>query len=336
MLRITNQGFFMFTVVVTIILLYLLAPILTPFLLGALLAYLTDPLVKKLERHHVPHIMSVLIAFLLLTVLIFALVVMLVPLIQKQIYVLIEITPRMFTWVQDSLPPWLKQSLDISTFKDAVTAALPQINLLFSAMLKSGYTIIEWCVNIVLTPVVFFYLLRDWDKILYQIKDLIPKKMRPTIIKLAKECNAVLGEFLRGQLLVMFALALIYGIGLSLVGIQLGLIIGVIGGLLSIVPYLGSIFVLSASMITAIVQFGTINSLLPVLIVYLIGQAMEGYVLSPYLIGNRIGLHPVAVIFSILAFGTLFGFFGVLLALPASAVMIVLFRFFRQKYKYAN
>jgi predicted PurR-regulated permease PerM len=187
-------------------------------------------------------------------------------------------------------------------------------------------------VNIILTPIVFFYLLRDWDKVCNLIKGLLPASIRPTALKLAKQCDAVLGEFFRGQLLIMVSLMFIYGIGLTIVGLDVGLMIGIIGGLLSIVPYLGSTFVAVTSATAALIQFGNWHALIGVLIVFLVGQTLEGYVLTPYLVGQRIGLHPVVVIFAILAFGSLFGFFGVLLALPVSAIIKVLLHHFRKSY----
>jgi predicted PurR-regulated permease PerM len=146
------------------------------------------------------------------------------------------------------------------------------------------------------------------------------------------ECDEVLSAFFRGQLLVMLSVFIIYGFGLTLVGLKVGFIIGLIGGLFSIVPYLGSIFVVTSSTLYALVQFGTLSSLLGVWSVYLIGQTLESWVLTPYFVGHRIGLHPVVIIFAIMAGGALFGFFGILVALPAAALIKVLLRFFKQQY----
>jgi predicted PurR-regulated permease PerM len=334
--KITHQGIFIFFTALTLLLLYLLAPMLTPFLLGALLAYLTNPLVKKLEKFHLPHLLSVTLCFLFLIFLIVSLLSMLFPLVQKQIILLIDMSPQIVYWIEDTILPWLKESTNITTLKATLSSSLPKAGWIFGAMLQSGYTIIGWIVDLVLTPIVFFYLLRDWDRICELIKDLLPKSISPTVVKLARECDEVLGAFFRGQLLVILALALIYGVGLSLAGLNVGMMLGIIGGLLSIVPYLGSAFVVVSASATALVQFGTWHSLIGVLIVFLVGQGLEGYVLTPYLIGERIGLHPVVVIFAILAGGTLFGFFGVLLALPVSAVIKVLLKFIRKKYMHEH
>lgn len=332
MTRRTNKVVFILLTAFTLYLLYLLAHILTPFILGAILAYLTDPLVKRLEKWHIPHLLSVILVFLFIFGILALMILMLFPIIQNQIVALIDELPQIVIWTQETVRPWLTQYVNINTLKATLSANASKTAWVFSTVLSSGYTLIDWIVNIVLTPVVTFYLLRDWDRVVIAVRDILPKSIQPTVVKLTKQCDEVLSAFFRGQLLVMLSLCVIYGIGLTLVGLQVGFMIGIIGGLLSIVPYLGSIFVVVAASMTALIQFGTWNSLIWVLVVYLIGQAIEGYVLTPYLVGNRIGLHPVAVIFAIMAGGTLFGFFGVLVALPAAAVIMVLLRFLRHRY----
>ena len=197
---------------------------------------------------------------------------------------------------------------------------------------SSGQRLITWVTNLVLIPVVTFYVLRDWEKLCSNIKSILPTSKKSTIVKLAHECDEVLSAFFRGQFLVMLGMFIIYGTGLTIAGLKVGFIIGLIGGLLSIVPYLGSIFVLTTSTLYALVQFGTLSSLIGVWAVYLTGQFFEGWVLTPYLVGNRIGLHPVVIIFAIMAGGALFGFFGILVALPAAALIKVLLRFIRKYY----
>lgn len=328
----SNQIIIIFLIAASIYLLYLLAPILTPFLVGALLAYLADPLVKKLEKWHVPHLLSVVSVFLFIFFIVLLLILIFSPLVQSQVKALIEVIPSIIIWFQNNISPWVSEQINIETLKTTLSANLTKTGWLLSAIVSSGYTITGWLVNLVLIPVVTFYLLRDWDRLLRGIKNILPKAIKPTTVKLIQECDEVLGAFFRGQLLVMFSLSLIYGIGLRSVGLGIGLIIGLIGGLLSIVPYLGSTFVIVAATIAALVQFGTWQSLIGVGVVFLIGQSIEAFVLTPYLIGGRIGLHPVAVIFAIMAGGTLFGFFGVLIALPTAAVVMVLLRFARERY----
>jgi predicted PurR-regulated permease PerM len=328
-----SQPAFIFFTALGLLLIYLLAPIFTPFLLGALFAYLCDPLVKRLQKLRVPHILSVIIVFFALFCLVLLFILMLVPIIQSQLELLLDNLPQMIAWLQDELVPWIKEYVTLDTLKSTVPSSLSKGSTwVFNTVVKSGHTVVEFVVNLVLTPVVTFYLLRDWDSVRKALVAIIPSAKQATVIKLARECDEVLSAFFRGQLLVMLALCFIYSTGLTLIGLNLGLVIGLIGGLLSIVPYLGSIFVVVVASIAALIQFGDWHSLLWVLGVFLLGQGLEGYVLSPYLIGGRIGLHPVAVIFAIMAGGALFGFFGVLVALPAAAVIKVLLKFAGKKY----
>ncbi len=333
MKMITNQAVFIFFTALFIGLLYCLSSILTPFLLGALFAYLANPLVKHLEKWRVPHLLSVILVFVFLFFVFVLILLMLFPIIQKQLVALIEVIPQILSWIQETIIPRFKEFVDLNTLKDNLSASVAKTGTVLTTVLHSGVTVIEWAVNIVLTPIVTFYLLRDWDKILQSARNLLPRSIKPTVVKLTQESNEVLSAFFRGQLLVMLALGLIYGIGLTLIGLKVGLMIGLLGGLLSIVPYLGSIFVVVMASITSGIEFGTWQSLLWVLLVFMIGQTIESYILTPYLVGERIGLHPVAVIFSVMAGGALFGFFGVLVALPTAAVIMVLLRFLRKQYQ---
>jgi predicted PurR-regulated permease PerM len=186
---------------------------------------------------------------------------------------------------------------------------------------------------VLLVPVVTFYLLRDWDHLVAQVRELLPRPVEPKVSALAGEIDAVLAEFLRGQLTVMAALALIYIVGLWAVGLELAFSIGLIAGLVSFVPYLGVIVGVVLASIAALLQFQDVWHLVAVVAVFGVGQMLEGMVLSPLLVGDRIGLHPVAVIFAVMAGGQLFGFFGVLLALPVAAAIVVLLRHSRDEYK---
>ncbi|HET6586401.1 MAG TPA: AI-2E family transporter, partial [Oleiagrimonas sp.] len=201
---------------------------------------------------------------------------------------------------------------------------------------KSGFGIVLWLTNLVLIPVVTFYLLRDWDVMVAHLDRMLPRRQRPTIVRLANESNQVLGAFVRGQLLVMVALGIIYGVGLALIGLSVGPLIGMVAGLLSFVPYLGFIIGLVAALIAVMVQYGDWLHLGLLAIVFAVGQMMEGYVLVPKLVGDKIGLHPVAVMFAVLAGGYLFGFFGILLALPAAAVIMVLLRYGYGRYQQSD
>jgi predicted PurR-regulated permease PerM len=198
---------------------------------------------------------------------------------------------------------------------------------------RSGFALLGWLANIVLLPVLSFFFLRDWDLIVGRIGLLVPRDHFDTVRRLALESNEVLGGFLRGQMLVMLILGLLYALGLWLVGLDLGILIGLLAGLLTFVPYLGPAFIVLFGGIAALVQFGDWQHLAGVGVVFAVGQLVESFVLTPMLVGDRIGLHPMAVIFAVMAGGTLFGFLGMLLALPVAAVANVLLRYTQERYR---
>ena len=207
---------------------------------------------------------------------------------------------------------------------------------LFVKLTRSGQLLITWVAYLTLIPVVTFYLLRDWDILVGKVNDLIPRPYEKLLGKLAKQCDEVLAEFLRGQLLLMMVQAVIYTIGLWIVGLEFALLIGMLAGLVSFVPYLGFIVGFGVAGVAGFMQFHDIIHLVYILIVFGIGQVIEGMVLSPLLVGDRIGLHPVAVIFAVMAGGQLFGIVGVLLALPVAAIIVVLFRHVHERYLESN
>ena len=324
-------------------LIYLLSPVLTPFAMGALLAYLFDPMADKLESWKLSRTVAVTIVFFVITLLTAGILLLLIPALEKQITNLITNLPVYFEWLRTHVSPWLKEKVGIETdlFNiQEVTALLKQhwgdaggiASTVLESIGKSGAVIFNWMMNLLLIPVVTFYLLRDWDILTVRCGELIPRAYYNTVHKLVKDSNAVLGAFLRGQLSVMLALGMVYTIGLWIIGLELSLLIGMGAGLVSFVPYLGTIVGLVAGLIAALVQFGDITHIIYVLIVFGVGQALEGMILTPLLVGDRIGLHPVAVIFSVLAGAQLFGFVGVLLGLPMAAVVMVLLRYAHLKY----
>lgn len=338
-----EKFFFLALVLVGLYAIYLLSPVLTPFLAAALLAYLGNPLVTGLERCHLPRILSVIIVFVLFFGVVVAFIFLLIPLIEKQISAFIESLPNMIAWVQDSIIPWIKERFNVNegvvnvdslkkVLLENYTKAGGTVNWVITTVLSSGYKIITWVMNLLLIPVVTFYLLVDWDKLISGLQKLLPRRIEPTVVALLKECDQLLSAFFRGQVLVMLSLGAIYSIGLSLVGLQIGLLVGLIAGLLSIVPYLGFIVGVVVASIAAFVQFGDFSAVLMVWSVFAFGQVIDNIFLTPKLVGNRIGLHPVAVIFSILAGGSLFGFLGVLLALPVASFIMVWVRYINSQY----
>lgn len=328
---------------VIVLVLWLLAPVLTPFALAAMLAYLGDPLADRLERLRMGRTLAVSIVFTAMLMVVVGALLLLVPLVERQVARLIRSLPTYAAWLQEQAAPWLEQrlGLEIGTFDaDGIASLLKQhigsaggvAAAVLAQVSKSGLALVAWSANVLLVPVVTFYLLRDWDVIVGRVHDLLPRKLEPTVSRLARESDSVLGAFVRGQLSVMLALGVIYGVGLWLVGIDVGPLIGMVAGLVSFVPYLGFIIGLVASLIAALVQYHDWQHIALVLVVFGIGQVMEGYVLTPRLVGNKIGLHPVAVIFAVLAGGQLFGFLGVLLALPVASVVMVLLRYTHERY----
>ena len=324
-------------------LLYKLSPVITPFLTAALLAYLCDPLVNRLSLR-MPRTAAVIVVFSAMLIAFFIMLLILAPLLQEQILALLQRLPAFLIWAQDSLLPAAGSALgvDVSSINlDSLRDTLMEnwrnigniASTIFSRISDSGQIIMAWGAFLVLVPVVTFYLLRDWDLLLDSLRALLPRRYTDTIVTLVEECDRVLSEFLRGQLLVMLALSLIYSTGLWIAGIEFALLIGIAAGMISFVPYLGSIIGILIAGTVAFMQYHDTVHLMYVLAVFGTGQALEGMLLSPLLVGDRIGLHPVAVIFAVMAGGQLFGFVGVLLALPVAAVCLVLLRFLFEQYK---
>lgn len=335
------------TVIAIGYLLYLLAPILTPFLISAFLAYIGDPAVDRLETIKFSRTLSVVFVFFLMLIIGFSFILVIFPLIEEQIRRLLIRLPEMIDWVQAELIPWASQrfgieadSINLDGIKQSLTGhwqALGNIAGKFLTQVSaSGQLLLLWVSYLLLIPVVTFYLLRDWDSIVAKIRTLIPRRYEFVSVKLVKECDAVLSEFFRGQLLVMIAQGVIYSIGLWIVGLEFSLLIGMTAGLVSFVPYLGSIVGIVIASVAAFMQYQEFLPIIYVLIVFAVGQTLEGVVLSPLLIGDRIGLHPVAVIFAVMAGAQLFGFFGMLIALPVAAVIVVLLRHFHEQYLSSN
>lgn len=324
------------------VLVYLLAPILTPFLLGALLAYIANPLVLQLTRLRLPRALAVVLVFALFLTLLVLLLVFLVPLVYRQTVNFAQKVPQYLDWVQTALLPRLEAlageplPIDFADLRGVIVTNWQEIaeflRNAFAQVVVSSFRFGMWLLNLVLVPVVTFYLLLDWEMVLKNTLRLFPPASRATVAGLAGETDEVLASFLRGQLLVMLTLAVIHSAGLMLIGLDLALPIGILAGLLSFVPFLGFIVGVVAAGIAAYLQFQDAVALLWVFLVFFVANLIESYVLSPRLVGSRIGLHPVVVIFAVLAGGVLFGFLGVLLALPAAAALKVWLRHVHRSY----
>jgi predicted PurR-regulated permease PerM len=330
-------------------LIYLLAPVITPFAIAAVLAYLGDPLVDRLEkisvwRWKIGRTLAVVLVFVLMLSILTLVLLIVVPMLVEQVRLLIQRFPEWIEWYSSTALPWLAdkagvelENFDPAQFSDMLKAYWKEISTaafkVIDLVSQGGMAVAAVLTNLVLIPVVTFYLLRDWDLLVGGIHDLLPRNMEGEISRMAGDVDRVLGAFFRGQLMVMLALGLIYTIGLSVVGIELAVLIGMGAGLLSIVPYLGSIVGVLVAAGAAVYQFHDMYHVLMVLLVFGFGQAAEGMYLTPKLVGNQIGLHPVTVIFAVLAGGQLFGFLGILLALPVAAALNVLVRDMHQKYR---
>jgi len=328
---------------------YLLAPIITPFAVAAMLAYLGDPLADRLEvlkfkSYRLGRTGAVIVVFTLMLLIIATALIILVPLIESQISYFINHFPAYTKWINETVIPWIGQTLRVEVGRiesDKLMAVIRKhwqqagrsALTLMGTLSYSGAVIAQWLMNLVLIPVLTFYLLRDWDVLVEKIHNLIPRSSASTVKKLALETDIVLGAFMRGQFYVMLALGIIYSAGLSIVGLNLAVLIGVTAGLISFVPYLGSTIGIVAACIAAFLQFQDVMHLIPVAIVFMVGQSIESMLLTPWLVGDKVGLHPVAVMFSVLAGGQLFGFFGVLLALPVASVIMVGLRHIHEVYR---
>ena len=330
-------------------LVYLLAPIITPFAISAVLAYLGDPLVDRLEKFSIGPLkvnrtVAVSIVFILMLSMLTIILLIIIPMLVEQIRLLVNLLPKWIEWFTGTALPWLASRLGLEStdfdsahftralkdyWKEISSAAFRVVDYIS----RGGMAVAALLTNLILIPVVTFYLLRDWDPLTRGIHDLLPRNIEAETVRTVRDVDEVLSAFFRGQLMVMVALGLIYAVGLSLVGIDLAVLIGLGAGLLSIVPYLGSIVGVLVAAGAAIFQFQDVFHLLMVLLVFGVGQTAEGMYLTPKLVGDRIGLHPVTVIFAVLAGGQLFGFLGILMALPVAAALNVLVRHMLEKYR---
>lgn len=325
-----------------------LSPILTPFVVAAMLGWLGDPLVDRLEARGASRNTAVIAVFVTMCLILLVVMLILIPVMARQIVTLIESWPEYQAWLANwftgQLAPLVQANFnfdlvawfDSKHLMELVREHWERVGGIAATVIaflsRSGMNMVLWLTNLVLIPVLAFFFLRDWDRFVERIASLIPRDMLPTVARLAHESDDVLGGFLRGQFLVMIALGIMYGVGLWLVGVKVGILIGVIGGLLSFVPYLGPASVVVMGSIAALVQGGGWPMLVGVGVVFTVAQLVESYILTPKLVGERIGLHPMAVIFAVMAGGVLFGFLGMLLALPVAAVVNVMLRFSVERY----
>jgi predicted PurR-regulated permease PerM len=319
---------------------WLLAPVLAPFVVAAVLAYALTPVVDWLDnvgRGRIPRLLAVLLVELVFLVALLGVLLLIVPILAKEIPLMRGQLPQLLDTITRALQPLLNQwgvhiTLDAATAKDFVLKYLnangeDALGSVLASVKLGGSVAFALIGNAILIPVALFYLLMDWSRFVAQVSGLIPARLRITTDSFFQEADAVLGQYLRGQLLVMGILAIFYSVGLGLFGLDLALPIGVFTGLAIFVPYVGFGVGLMLATLAGLLEFsasaGVMYTVIMVAVVYGVGQLVESLILTPRLVGERIGLHPLAVIFALLAFGQLFGFVGVLIALPASAVLLV-------------
>lgn len=316
-------------------LIVLLSPILSPFLLAAAIAYLFDPLVDRLQARKLSRTTGTLIVLfgLLLTFVLLALI--LAPLVQAETRLLMLQIPKVVEWGSQTLLPWLTRTFGIDLMNDQEqimvwlkghVSELSQLTRYLPKLTDGGLAILGFIANLLLVPVVLFYLLRDWDHTMAHLADWIPERMKGKTVAIAREIDCVLSEFVRGQAMVILVMCVFYSLALWLAGLDYALAVGLISGILVFVPYLGVVVGILLGTLAGLAQFGTLAGLLPIWGVFAVGQLLEGMAVTPWLVGERVGLHPVAVIFALMAFGQLFGFVGILVAIPAAAASLVALR----------
>ena len=334
-----------------LLVLYALGPVMTPFIASAILAYALNPAVdwftrRRIGRFPMPRSVAVSIVLLLLVAALLGLVLVVVPVLQKEFILLREQVPNLLVKINNYLTPFLRDfginaRLDSAGLQKIMNQQLAASSEeIWSAVLASarigGVALLGWLATFVLVPVLLFYLLMDWHLLLRRIAEMIPRRWLSSSLSMAAEVDSLLAQYLRGQLAVMLILAAFYSIGLLLVRLDVALPVGIITGLLVVVPYLGFGLGLVLALMAALLQFNSLQGIMLVSLVYGVGQFVESAFLTPRLVGERIGLHPLVVIFALLAFGQMFGFAGVLLALPASAILAVAFKHLRRHYMHSS
>ena len=319
----------------------LLSSVLTPFALGAVLAYLLVPGADWLQRRGLPRWMSALLMIVLTTLVLLGLVLILVPVLQRETSALREQWPALITRLNTNVAPRLHEwfgwtvTFDSRALRELLASRVSDQDVAASVLARlrsGGAALLDTLGLLVLVPVVLFYLLLEWHDFTRRFESVIPRRWHAQVVGMAAEIDSVLSQFLRGQLGVMAALALYYSAALALAGFQSALPIGILTGALAFIPYVGYAIGLVLALGAALLQFDGWYGPAMVALIYGLGQVLEGFVLTPRLVGERIGLHPLAVIFALLAFGQLFGSFGVLVALPSSAVLLVALRRLKRAY----
>jgi predicted PurR-regulated permease PerM len=337
-----QAGFWIGCGLLVLLLMYVLAPVLSPFALAAIVAYLLAPGVDWLARFRIPRWAGVFLMILLVVLIVFGLLLILIPVFRQEMNALQAQLPNLVNKLNSAVVPKLAEWFNIHVqfdsqflkqlFTDQVAGQEDFIAAVVARVRAGGIALLGIVGTLLLVPVVLFYLLLDFHAIRDRFEELIPRRWHAQTVSFIAETDGLLSQFLRGQLTVMLVLAAYYSVALTLTGSPTALPIGIVTGLLIFIPYVGYAIGLTLALLAAILQFDSWTGIVAVGAVYAFGQVIESFFLTPRLVGERIGLHPLAVIFALLAFGQVFGFFGVLLALPASAVLLVGLRRLRATY----
>ena len=321
-----------------------MAEIFTPFLTAFILAYALRPVCLWLERHRLPRAAAAGIAMIIGLAVLFSILILFITLLKTEIPLIKAQFPE---WVQNTqswLGPKLNElhiNFDWVTLKTSATQKITEhlndnsdalMSSTLETVLTSGSSVIAGFVNAVLILFVMFYLLIDWDHFFKLVRNLVPLRAQKTVHHLAMHADGLLSQYLRGMLIVISIMSIFYSVGLSVIGIKGSAALGVFTALMIVIPYIGIALGFTLAILAVLLQFGPSGAIIGVLVLYGLGQFIEGFFLTPRLVGERIGLHPVAVLFALLLFGKLFGFFGVLLALPTSAVSLVLLQYGWSRY----
>jgi predicted PurR-regulated permease PerM len=316
-----------------------MAEIFTPFLTAFILAYALRPVCLWLERHRLPRAAAASIAMIIGLAVLFSILSLFITLLKTEIPLIRAQFPEWIQNTQSWLGPQLAEfniHVDWTTLKTNATQRITEhltdnsdalMSSTLQTVLVSGSSVIAGFVNAVLILFVMFYLLIDWDHFFALVKKIVPVRAQETVHHLAMHTDGLLSQYLRGMLIVISIMSVFYSAGLTVIGIKGAVALGVFTALMIVIPYIGIALGFTLAIVAALLQFGPGSAIIGVLILYGLGQFIEGFFLTPRLVGERIGLHPVAVLFALLLFGKLFGFFGVLLALPISAVGLVLLQY---------
>lgn len=324
------------------LLLYLLGPILTPFVAAGIMAYICNPLVRRLCAWKLSRTLAVVLVLGGLLLLFGLLLLIMLPLLEKQFSLFVLRVPDWIEAARVRLLPYLQQWLGLGVEWDSQTIGTVLLKQwqgaggaageLLPWLGSGGGAILGVLANLLLIPLALFYFLRDWETIIARLDEMVPRQWQVKVRVIAGETDRVLAEFLRGQFSVMLLMSAFYVVALGMAGLEFALPIGIFAGMLVFVPYLGMIIGLALATLAAAMQFTAFGGVLLVWVIFGLGQFIEGFVVTPRLVGDRIGLHPLMVIFALLAFGQVFGFFGLLLALPLAAILLVVLRHARQSY----